>query len=124
MRAVDPPEDWLCKVYDGHVLVDLIHRPNEHPVTEGTLCRAESLRIGSVQAPVVTATDLITDKLLVLGPHRCDLTETLPVARALREQIDWAEVRVRTRDSPYAEAFLLLLDRLAVADGATQRRMP
>ncbi|APU14412.1 MULTISPECIES: nucleotidyltransferase family protein [Actinoalloteichus] len=123
MRAVDPPEDWLCKVYDGAVLVDLIHRPNERRVTDRTLRRAESLRIGSVQAPVVTATDLLTDKLLVLGPHRCDFTEALPVARALREQVDWTEVRAQAVDSPYAEAFLFLVDRLAVTDGEPQRRM-
>ncbi|GAB2958899.1 nucleotidyltransferase family protein [Amycolatopsis acidiphila] len=28
MRPEDPPEDWLTKVYDGDVLVDLIFRPN------------------------------------------------------------------------------------------------
>jgi hypothetical protein len=36
------------------------------------------------------------------------------LARSLREQIDWARVRHETAQSPYAEAFLVLLDRLQV----------
>jgi hypothetical protein len=36
------------------------------------------------------------------------------VARSLREQIDWQRVRRETAGSPYAEAFLILLDRLDV----------
>jgi hypothetical protein len=38
----------------------------------------------------------------------------LPLARSLREQIDWDRVRKETTASPYAEAFLVLLDRLDV----------
>ena len=38
----------------------------------------------------------------------------LPLARSLREQIDWARVRRDTAHSPYAETFLILLDRLDV----------
>ncbi|AOS63031.1 nucleotidyltransferase family protein [Actinoalloteichus hymeniacidonis] len=122
LRAVDPPEDWLSKVYDGEVLVDLIHRPNERPVTDETLNRAEPMRVGAVLAPVVTATDVVIDKLLVFGPHRCDFTEALPPARALREQVDWAKVEAATETSPYAAAFLLLIDRLAVAETGVKRR--
>lgn len=36
------------------------------------------------------------------------------VVRPLREQIDWDRVRKETAGSPYAEAFLVLLDRLDV----------
>ena len=36
------------------------------------------------------------------------------MVRALREQVDWAEVRARTAASPFAEAFLLLVDRLGL----------
>lgn len=46
-------------------------------------------------------------------------TETSPLgvppngsAGAWRERVDWAEVRTRTAQSPFAEAFLLLADRL------------
>ena len=114
MRAEDPPEDWLTKVYCGEWLVDIIFRPNERPVTPQVLATAEEMRLDAISAPVMPATALMVDKLLVLGPHRCDLAELLPVARALREQVDWDEVTDETSSSPYAEAFLLLLDRLDI----------
>ncbi|MEU4806164.1 nucleotidyltransferase family protein [Actinosynnema sp. NPDC023587] len=112
MRAADAPEDWLLKVYDGDSLVDLLFRPNELPVTDETLARAEALAVGSVTLPVMSATDVMVSKLLVLDGHRCDFSELLPFARALREQIDWAHVIDATAHSPYAEAFLVLTERL------------
>lgn len=115
MRPVDPEESWLTKVYDGDWLVDVIFRPNERPVDGATLARADRVRVGPTSVPVMPATYLLTDKLLVLGPHRCDLAEPLQWARALREQVDWAEVDRATGGSPYAAAFLALCERLAVA---------
>jgi len=50
----------------------------------------------------------------VLDGHRCDFSELLPFARALREQIDWQQVRDETKHSPYAEAFLVLVERLDI----------
>lgn len=114
MRAAPPPEDWLAKVYDGDRLVDLLFRPNERPVTDAVLDRAELLRVGPATMPVQSATDVIIGKLLALGPHRGDLNEPMQSARALREQIDWPRVAVETAESPYAEAFLLLAGRLGV----------
>ncbi|HEU0089283.1 MAG TPA: nucleotidyltransferase [Pseudonocardiaceae bacterium] len=115
MRAADPPEDWLTKVYDGDHLVDLIFRPNQRPVTDEMLDRAEEMRIGPIVAPVLPATELIVDKLLTLGPHRCDFTPLLPIARALREQVDWPQVATETVGSPYARAFLTLVEELDLA---------
>jgi hypothetical protein len=123
MRPVDPPEDWLTKVYDGDLLVDLIFTPNRRPVTDVELDRAEMLRVGPAEAPVVTGTDLLVDKLLVLGPHRCDFTPILPVARGLHEQVEWPEVAARTSGSAYAQAFLALLrERDVVTEPMEQRR--
>jgi hypothetical protein len=102
-RAADPPEEWLTKVYDGDRLVDLIFRANDRPVTERTLEEAEE-----------RGTEVMVGKLLALEVHRCDLAALLPIARALREQIDWPIVRAETSRSPYAEAFLLLCDRLGI----------
>jgi hypothetical protein len=116
MVPVDPPEDWLTKVYDRDLLVDLIFSPNGRAVDDELLDRAETMRIGPAVAPVVTGTDLLVDKVLVLGPHRCDFTPLLPIARELREQVDWAEVAERTGDSPYARAFLNLVRELGVAE--------
>lgn len=114
MTSQDPAEDWLVKAYDGDLLVDLIHRPNECPVDRELLDRADQVRVGPITAPVMSATYVAVDKLMVLGPHRCDMTELLLVTRALREQIDWQEVCEETEQSPYAEAFLLLAERLEI----------
>ena len=42
-----------------------------------------------------------------------------PEARALREQVDWAEVRRRTEHSPFARAFLNLVIDLGIAHADT-----
>ncbi|MEU3647734.1 hypothetical protein AB0E59_30410 [Lentzea sp. NPDC034063] len=114
LRAAEPPEDWLLKVYDGDSLVDLLFRPNERLVTDEILAMAEEMPVGSVMLPVMPATFVLSSKLLVLDGHRCDFSELLPFARALREQIDWEQVREETEESPYAEAFLMLIERLDI----------
>nr|WP_042183506.1 nucleotidyltransferase family protein [Kibdelosporangium sp. MJ126-NF4]CEL15565.1 hypothetical protein [Kibdelosporangium sp. MJ126-NF4]CTQ98230.1 hypothetical protein [Kibdelosporangium sp. MJ126-NF4] len=115
-RAADPPEEWLTKVYDSDRLVDLIFRVNERPVTPEMLAEAEKIKVGPTVLHVQSGTDVMVGKLLSLDVHRCDLAALLPVARALREQIDWSRVRAETAESPYAEAFLLLCDRLAITN--------
>ncbi len=112
--AERPPEDWLVKVYDEGRLVDLIHRPVERPVDDATLSDTIMRPVNAVRVPVVSATALMVHKLLTYSQHYCDFARALPLARSLREQIDWARVRRETGQSPYAEAFLVLLDRLDV----------
>ena len=96
--------------------VDLIFRLSGRPVTEQTLADVEQLEVGSVQMPVLGATDLVATKLMTYREHYCDFATSLPMVRALREQVDWPAVRDRTASSPYAEAFLLLADRLGLTD--------
>ncbi|WP_239155003.1 BON domain-containing protein [Amycolatopsis sp. FDAARGOS 1241] len=117
MRPVHPPEDWLTKAYDGDRLVDLVFRPNQWPVTDELLDRATPMRIGPTEAPVVSATDLLVHKILVLDAHHCDFAPVLGIARDLREQVDWHSVAAQTAASPYARAFLSLLAALSVIDG-------
>ncbi|TSD99507.1 nucleotidyltransferase family protein [Skermania sp. ID1734] len=115
LRAAQPPENWLRKVYDGDTLVDLIFRPNDRPITDELLDRCDEMRVGTTTALVITGTDLMVDKLLVLDNHRLDFTALLQIARALREQVDWAKVREATAESPYARAFLGLVTDLGIA---------
>jgi hypothetical protein len=117
----DAPEDWLAKVRDGGNLVDLIFRLSGEPVTAETFGRVEQLEVGSVQMPVLGATDLVVTKLLTYRDHYADFSTGLPMVRALREQVDWPAVRERTARSPFAEAFLLLADRLGLTDGGERR---
>ena len=65
---------------------------------------------------LASATELIGQKLNALEEHACDFGRQLPVARAVREQVDWDEVRAVTADNPFATAFLFLLERLAVVE--------
>ena len=113
-RTEEPPEDWLVKVYDEGRMVDLIYRPVESPVTDETLHDTTQISVEAIYMPVISATRLMVHKLLSYSQHYCDFATGLPVARSLREQIDWARVRRETAKSPYAEAFLILLDRLDV----------
>ncbi|BEL09553.1 hypothetical protein Q0Z83_077440 [Actinoplanes sichuanensis] len=116
-----PPEDWLVKVYDEGRMADLIYRPVESPVDEETLKDTEQISVEAIYMPVISASRLMVHKLLSYSQHYCDFATGLPVARSLREQIDWDRVRRETEGSPYAEAFLVLLDRLDVVPFAKER---
>jgi hypothetical protein len=64
---------------------------------------------------VLRPEDVLVTKLLALKEHSLDYDGQLEISRAVREQIDWGEVRRRTEDSPYAKAFLTLVDELEVS---------
>ncbi len=113
-EAEQPPEDWLVKVYESGRMVDLIYRPVETPVTDETFEDTVMRPVEAIHMPVLSATQLMVHKLLSFTQHYCDFARGLPLARSLREQIDWPRVRRQTAHSPYAEAFLILLDRLDV----------
>ena len=121
-RTEQPPEDWLVKVYDEDRMVDLIYRPVESPVTDETLRDTEQISVEAIYMPVLSATQLMVHKLLSYSQHYCDFATGFPVARSLREQIDWERVRRETAKSPYAEAFLILLDRLGVVPAPERSR--
>jgi hypothetical protein len=108
-----PPEDWLFKVDTDGVTVDVIHRTSGTPL-EDALARATETEVLSVRMPVLTATDVTAEKLLAMDEHYCDFGGLLPTVRALREQVDWDEVRRRCAGHAFAEAFLFLLERLDV----------
>jgi predicted nucleotidyltransferase len=112
MRVERPPEEWLLKVWDGNVLVDLIHHAAGVPVTDDVLERADERSVFSVKMRVLALEDVITSKLLALNEHQLDYEPLLTVSRAVREQVDWREVRARTSHSPYARAFFALLSEL------------
>jgi hypothetical protein len=110
-----PSEDWLFKVRVDGAVVDVIHRVQGARVDE-VLVAAEELAVLSVRMPVLSATDVVVEKLLAIDEHYCDLAAVLPTMRALREQVDWELVRGRTEGAPFAETVLFLLERLGVID--------
>jgi hypothetical protein len=122
MRTERPPEGWLLKAWDGDVLVDLIWDFEGEAHVDELLARAEDLSVQSVHLPVLALDDVLVSKLCALDEHTLDLAGPLAIARALREQVDWATVRERTAHSPYARAFVTLLEQLdVVAPGAARR---
>ncbi len=114
LEVQEPAEDWLVKVVRGGSFVDVLWRTCGHPVERELIDRSEVRPVLSVQMPVLLATDIVVTKLLALDEHYCDFSRLLPVARALREQVDWAEVRREVADNDFAIVFLQLLDRLGV----------
>jgi hypothetical protein len=114
MTVVQPPEDWLIKVYDGDNLIDLIHHPVGRAVIREELDGADFFEVAAIRMPVLGATDMMVMKLLSLGEKYCDFGNVLPMARSLREQIDWVRVEKETQESPYAGAFLVLARSLRI----------
>lgn len=115
LDLADPPENWLFKAYYQGALVDVLYRMVGEPVTEEMLARSDVLEVLAVRMPVLSATDILSAKMRVLGEHYCDFTGLLAMARALREQIDWHQVREETSDHPFARAFLHLVHELGVS---------
>jgi hypothetical protein len=114
LPVVDPAEDWLVKVVTEGALVDVIWRTCGEPVEGDLIGRAEQLPVLSVHMPVLLATDIMTTKLMALDEHYCDFGRLLPVARALREQVDWGAVGAEVAENDFAVVFLDLLRRLAI----------
>jgi predicted nucleotidyltransferase len=114
MRTETPPEGWLLKAYDDGILIDLIFDPHDGPIDEGTFERAEELEVHAMRMKVAALEDVLVQKLLALREQEPDFSSVLELARALREQVDWDEVRERTRDSPFAKAYFTLLDELEI----------
>jgi hypothetical protein len=63
---------------------------------------------------VAALEDVLVQKLLALRKQGPDYSSVLEFARALREQIDWDDVRERTKESPFAKAYFTLLNELEI----------
>jgi hypothetical protein len=121
MRTERPPEGWLLKAWDGEVLVDLIWDLEGLEDPPALLQRAEELSVQAVRMPVLLIDDVVVSMLCALDEHALDYAGPLAIARALREQIDWRDVRERTARSPYARGFLHLLEELDIVRPAPAR---
>src|SRR3954469_18309203 len=113
-RPEKPPEGWLYKAFDGDVMVDLIYEPASGPVTDEELERADEMEVQATRMRVLAPTDVLATKLLALKEHEVDYDSVLEISRALREQVDWDDLRQRTAHSAYAKAFFTLVDELGL----------
>jgi hypothetical protein len=114
LRVEQPPEDWLFKVWTDGEMVDVIIRDSGDPADRAVVEEADEIEVLSVAMPVLPATRLMVQKINAMEEHYCDFSYLIPVARALREQVDWDVVRRDTAGNPFGEALLFLLDRLEV----------
>jgi hypothetical protein len=118
MRFEDPPEEWLVKAYDGDTLIDLIFAPKGIPMDDEAINRGEVLSVLGMEMRVMALEDVLVTKLMALSEHALRYESLLAIARALRERIDWDDVRARTLSSPFARAFFVMLEGLGVVDEA------
>jgi hypothetical protein len=114
MKTERPPEGWLYKAYSGDAMIDLIFDPSGGPVTDAVLERGDELEVMAMPLRVASLEDVMVTKLLAVTEQEPDYGSVLEVARALREQIEWDDVRERTKESPFAAAFFTLIEELGV----------
>jgi Aminoglycoside-2''-adenylyltransferase len=117
LRTERPPEGWLYKAWHSNgALIDLIFAPSGGPITDETIDRAPLLEVAALRVHVFSLEDVMTTKLLALSEQEPDYTQVLSYARALREQIEWDDVRARSEASPFARAFFTLVEGLGIVE--------
>jgi len=118
-ETATPPEGWLVKTWHPNgSLVDLIYNPASGPITDEQIERAELAEVMAVRVHLSSLEDVMVSKLAALTEQEPDFSAPLEWARALREQIDWDEVRARTEASPFSRAFFTLVEGLGVVESA------
>jgi hypothetical protein len=114
LRPEKPPEGWLYKAWDGEVLVDLIFHPKGMEIDDDVIARGEDIEVLSMPLRVMALEDVLCTKLLALHEHHLDYSSLLQMARALREKVEWEDVRARTDRSPFARAFFTIIEGTGV----------
>jgi len=114
LRPEKPPEEWLFKAWDGDVLVDLIFCPAGLDVDDELIERGEEREVEAMTMRVLSAEDLLVSKLMAMSEHSINYRSCLEIARALREQIDFGDVRKRTEGSPFGRAFFVIAEGLEI----------
>jgi hypothetical protein len=118
MKPERPPEAWLFKARDGEVLVDVIFEPRGLVVDDELMARAEEREVMAIGIRLMALEDVLVSKLMSLDEHSADYSQILLMTRALRERIDWRDLRARTSASPFAKAFFTLAEELRIAPPA------
>jgi hypothetical protein len=68
--------------------------------------------------------DMLVTMLFALDEHYLDYEPLLGISRALREQVDWESLRVRTQSSPFAKAFFTLVEELGIVPRPAPAAVP
>ncbi|OBB01630.1 hypothetical protein A5662_13230 [Mycobacteriaceae bacterium 1482268.1] len=114
-RIERTPEDWLFKACVGEeFVIDVLHQLNGIPLDAKMIAAADELDVLAIRMRVLSPTKVLTEKLNSLNEHSCNFTSLLPAVRAVREQVDWKQLRIDTAENDFAVAFLVLADRLGI----------
>ena len=117
MTVERPPEGWLYKAWHPNgALIDLIFNPSGGPITDELIERSPVVEVMALRIRVLSLEDVFTTKLLAITEQEPDFGAVLELARALREQVDWENVRIRTGSSPFAKAFFTLVEELGIVE--------
>ena len=111
-RVERPPEGWLSKAWSDDILVDLIWAPTGLTVDDEVLQAARIVNVDGMDLPALAPTDVLTSKLLALNESHLDFEGLLAIVRGVREQVDWPELRRRTKERPLARSFLYMAGEL------------
>lgn len=117
LEPVEHPEEWLRKVRDDNgVMVDVIHGPAGLEIDDDVIERGDDVEVAGMTFRVMALEDVLTTKLFAFKEHYLDYESILEMARMLREQVDWDELRRRAGDYPYAKPFFVLAEELGVIE--------
>ena len=115
LRPTAIPEPWCLRAWSGDVAVDLISEPIGLEVTDDLIRNGEEMEILGVTMRVMRLEDDFVTKLMSINERSLYVFDgALRAARALREQPDWSEVRLRTEHSPFARAFFTMAEGLDI----------
>ena len=94
-------------------------------MTDDVIERGEEREVEAMTMRVMLPEDLLVTKLMAMTEHTLNYRSCLEIARALREQIDWHDVRRRTAPSPYGRAFFVIAEGLGIVEpeGWIRRRL-
>jgi hypothetical protein len=65
---------------------------------------------------------MLVTMLYAMDEHSLDYGALVAIARSLREQIDWPELRRRGSGTPFAKAFFTLVEELGIVTPQAGRR--
>ena len=122
MRPERPAEEWLFKAWHGDVMIDVIFMPSGVEMTDEVVDRADTISVMAIATPVMALEDVLITMLYALNEHALDYSKLLAITRALREQIDWPSLGTRASGSPFAKAFMTLVEELRIAPASGRTR--
>lgn len=116
MEHKPTPEEWLAKVCEGDVQVDLIFYPAGLDIDDTVMERGDDIELNGMTFRVMAIDDVMTTKLFAFKEHYLDYESALEMARTVRELVDWDELRHRCADYAYAQPFFTLAEELGVIE--------